>query len=231
MCRRTMTTTNTPPGSLLLPLDGIDLPPVPDFRIETGYWNDGHRHVAGADEAGRGPLAGPVVAAAVILDPEDVPDGLNDSKKLTARDRDRLHDEIMQKALAVSVSSRCSTSIDASNILRASLAAMHTAVTSLALTADSALFDGRDIPPGLTFRAPPRAVIKGDGRSLSIAAASIIAKVTRDRMMVRLGAHHPQYGLERHMGYASKAHRDQIAAHGGVARVHRFTFAPLRHSL
>ncbi|MCI5076660.1 ribonuclease HII [Oricola sp.] len=223
-----MTATNTPPDSPLLPLDGVELPASPDFRLEGAYWQAGYKHVAGVDEAGRGPLAGPVVAAAVILNPDAVPRGLNDSKKLTARVRERLHGEILEAALAVSVASLCAVSIDESNILRASLTAMRRAVEGLALTPASALFDGRDVPPGLAFAVAPRAVIKGDSRSLSIAAASVIAKVTRDRMMMRIGPTHPQYGLERHMGYGSKVHREAIMAHGGVARLHRFTFSPLK---
>lgn len=223
-----MTATNASPDSLL-PLDGIDDPVVPDFRFETAYWKEGFSHVAGVDEAGRGPLAGPVVAAAVILAPGEAPDGLNDSKKLTALKRERLYADIMNTALAVSVTSLCAESIDAGNILKASLEAMRQAVTGLSVAADSALIDGRDVPPGLTaLRAAPRAVIRGDSRSLSIAAASVIAKVTRDRMMARLGPHHPQYGLEKHMGYGSKVHREAIGGHGGVRRVHRFTFAPLK---
>ncbi|QKV18933.1 ribonuclease HII [Oricola thermophila] len=222
-----MTATNASPDSLL-PLDGIDEPGFPDFRFEEHYWKQGLRHVAGVDEAGRGPLAGPVVAAAVILSPDRVPSGLNDSKKLTARKRERLHGEIMDAALAVSVASLSAESIDAGNILRASLEAMRRAIAALAIRAECALVDGRDVPPGLTLAAPPRAIIRGDGRSLSIAAASVVAKVTRDRMMAGLGPHHPQYGLERHMGYGSKAHREAIGIHGGIRRVHRFTFAPLK---
>lgn len=221
-------TNKTPSDSLLLPFEGLDMPVRPDFRLERLYWQDGHRHIAGVDEAGRGPLAGPVVAAAVILDPDHVPDGLNDSKKLTAKVRERLHDEVMASALAVSVTGLCSETIDASDILRASLTAMRLAVTGLAVAADSALFDGRDVPPGVVFAVAPKAVIKGDGRSLSIAAASVVAKVTRDRMMTRLGACHAQYGMERHMGYGSQVHRDAIGRHGGVLRVHRFSFSPLK---
>ncbi|MFZ2102532.1 MAG: ribonuclease HII [Oricola sp.] len=222
-----MTATNTPPDSLL-PFPEFDEPILPDFRLEEVYWKRGHARIAGVDEAGRGPLAGPVVAAAVIFAPGKAPDGLNDSKKLTARRRERLHDEVMDAALAVSVASLCATSIDAGNILRASLDAMRLALGGLAVPADSALFDGRDIPPRLALPVPPRAVIRGDSRSLSIAAASIIAKVTRDRMMGRLGTCHPQYGLESHMGYGAQTHRDAIGLHGGVVRVHRFTFSPLK---
>lgn len=222
-----MTATKSPPDSLL-PFPGLNAKAGPDFSFEAVLWNGGHVHVAGVDEAGRGPLAGPVVAAAVILPHNCAPDGLDDSKKLTARRRERLHDEIMDLALAVSVASLSAESIDASNILRASLEAMRLAVAALPVAADSALIDGRDVPPGLLLAHPARAVIGGDGLSLSIAAASVIAKVTRDRMMARLGPHHPSYGLERHMGYGSKAHREAIGADGGVKRVHRFTFSPLK---
>jgi ribonuclease HII len=222
-----MTGMKKPPDSLLL-FDEISTALAPDFQIETGYWERGYHHIAGVDESGRGPLAGPVVAAAVILDPATDLNGLNDSKKMTARARDLLYDKIMSSARAVSVSSICANTIDATNILRASLYAMREAIDGLALGAHSALFDGRDIPPGVTFRAPPKAVIKGDCRSLSIAAASVVAKVTRDRMLIRLGAQHPEYGLEGHKGYGSQAHRDAIAERGGVVRLHRFTFSPLK---
>lgn len=223
-----MTATKALPDSPTLPLDCLAEPPAPDLRLEKAYWRNGFRFVAGVDEAGRGPLAGPVVAAAVILDPARIPEGLDDSKKLTAAMRERLHGEIMETALAVGVSSLCAESIDATNILRASLVAMRRAVCALALPPDSALFDGRDIPPGLVLKAAPQAVIRGDGRSLSIAAASIVAKVTRDRMMMRLAPCHADYGMDSHKGYGAKAHRDAITRFGGVIRLHRFTFAPLK---
>jgi len=203
-----------------------EIPLRPDFTMEAGLMRDGHAPVVGLDEVGRGPLAGPVVAAAVILDPEKIPDGLNDSKLLTEAARDALYEEIMATAQAVSVSSLCSTSIDQSNILRASLEGMRRAVMSLCLEPRYALADGRDVPPGLP--CPCKAVIKGDQRSQSIAAASIVAKVTRDRMMVRTGLQAPAYGFDSHVGYATKKHRDALALHGPLARLHRMTFAPLK---
>ncbi len=188
---------------------------------------EGYRAIAGLDEAGRGPLAGPVVAAAIILDPRAVPAGLDDSKRLSRRQREALFDAILTSARAVSVCALSAESIDASNILKASLEAMRRALCSLGVAADFALADGRDIPPGLA--CPARALVKGDQRSVSIAAASIVAKVTRDRMLERCHAAVPAYGLGGHKGYGSHAHRAAIAAHGGVARIHRFTFAPLKH--
>lgn len=205
-----------------------DIPARPDFSIEAGLMRDGHAPIVGLDEVGRGPLAGPVVAAAVILDPERIPDGLNDSKLLTVAARDALYEEILMSAQAVSVSSLCSSSIDSSNILRASLEAMRRAVASLCHVPAYALADGRDVPPGLP--CPCKAVIKGDQRSQSIAAASIVAKVTRDRMMVRTGVHSPAYGFDSHVGYATKKHREALAAHGPLARLHRMSFAPLKTS-
>lgn len=205
-------------------------PLAPDFRFEERYWKTGLRHVAGVDEAGRGPLAGPVVAAAVILPQGCELPGLNDSKKLTAAAREALFEVVLAQAVATSVASVTAESIDATDIRKAALEAMRRAIHGLAIAAETALFDGRDIPPALTFPTPPQALIKGDCRSMSVAAASILAKVSRDRMMRRLGPHHPGYGLEKHMGYACAAHRDAIGALGGVARVHRFSFSPLRRT-
>ena len=204
----------------------FDLPVRPDFAMETGLIRAGNAPVAGLDEAGRGPLAGPVVAAAVILDPERIPDGLDDSKRLPANARDALFAAIFDTAIAVSVSSLCAAAIDGSNILKASLEAMRRAVDGLCVTPGYALADGRDIPPGLA--CPARAVIKGDQRSQSIAAASIVAKVTRDRMMTRTACVIPDYGFEHHVGYATEIHRAAIVRHGPVLRLHRMTFAPLR---
>ena len=223
-----MTATNTPPDSPVLPLEGIADPVLPDLMLEGAYWKNGFPLIAGVDEAGRGPLAGPVVAAAVILDARCVPAGLDDSKKLTAAARDRLYGAVMDTALAIGISSLSAESIDTSNILRASLVAMGRAVAAMAVKPDSALFDGRDIPQGLALRAPPRAVIKGDSRSLSIAAASIVAKVTRDRMMTRCAVVDARYGFDAHMGYATAAHRAAIADFGPMRRLHRLSFAPFR---
>lgn len=203
------------------------MPLAPDYSEETRLTAQGYRAIAGLDEAGRGPLAGPVVAAAVILDATAVPDGLDDSKRLTERQRETLFDTVLNAARAVSVCALSAESIDASDIQAASLEAMRRAVAGLCVKADFALADGRDVPPGLPCGG--RALVKGDQRSVSIAAASIIAKVTRDRMLQRCDGHAPGYGLGRHKGYASQAHRDAIATYGGVARIHRFSFAPLKH--
>ena len=182
--------------------------------------------VAGLDEAGRGPLAGPVVAAAVILDPERIPEGLDDSKRLSAEAREALFGLIMRQAISVSFASVSATGIDTRNILRASLEAMRRALSGLSVTPRLALADGRDVPPGLCCDC--RAVIRGDQISQSISAASIVAKVVRDRMMSRFGREDPRYGFEMHMGYATQRHRDAIAAHGPTRRIHRMSFAPLK---
>ncbi|MGF6172570.1 ribonuclease HII [Ensifer sp. 4252] len=196
----------------------------PDFSFELAARKDGAWPVAGADEAGRGPLAGPVVAAAVILDPDAIPEGLNDSKKLSAAERERLFDEILASA-TVSIASSSATTIDTIDIRKASLEAMRRAVDGLSLTARFVLVDGRDVPPGLGCHA--KAVVKGDARSLSIAAASIVAKVTRDRMMERADVAHPGYGFAVHAGYATVVHRKAIDAKGPCP-LHRMSFRPLR---
>ncbi|PHP67166.1 ribonuclease HII [Zhengella mangrovi] len=202
------------------------IPPLPDFTVETGLIRDGLGPVAGLDEAGRGPLAGPVVAAAVVLDPADLPEGLDDSKRLKAGQREALMQDILARAIATSIVSVCAESIDRTDIRKASLSAMTRAVRALSVTPGYALADGRDVPPGLP--CPARALVKGDQRSMSIAAASILAKVTRDRMMARACPSHPVYGFSIHSGYATRRHRDAITAHGGVVRLHRFSFAPLK---
>jgi len=185
---------------------------------------DGFLPVAGVDEAGRGPLAGPVVASAVILNPQKIPKGLNDSKQLTAARREDLYEEILATA-DVAISSLSALAIDRTNILKASLEAMRRAVTSLPKRARFVLIDGRDVPPGLN--CPGKALVKGDARSFSIAAASIVAKVTRDRMMQAAGLTFPQYGFEQHAGYATEVHREAITNHGPCA-IHRMTFSPFR---
>ncbi|MER9866631.1 ribonuclease HII [Mesorhizobium sp. M0136] len=198
----------------------------PDFSFETRAVAEGLWPVAGMDEAGRGPLAGPVVAAAVVLDPANIPDGLDDSKRLTHLQREALFMKILGSALAVSMASVSAEGIDASNILKASLEAMRRAVAGLSIRPKLALADGRDVPPGLPCEG--KALIKGDQRSQSIAAASIVAKVLRDRMMCGCGSHHARYGFELHMGYATVRHRTAIHLHGPVARLHRASFAPFR---
>lgn len=200
------------------------MPIVPDFALELSARSAGHWPVAGADEAGRGPLAGPVVAAAVILDPDRIPDGLNDSKQLSLQKREALFEQILATA-TVSIASSSAGRIDITDIRKASLDAMRRAVIGLSLPACYVLTDGLDVPPGLP--CPGKAVVKGDARSLSIAAASIIAKVTRDRMMVRAHTVFPAYGFSMHVGYGTAQHRRGIEEHG-PCRLHRMSFRPLR---
>jgi len=204
----------------------FDLPIRPDFSLEKAALRDGFWPVAGTDEAGRGPLAGPVAAAAVILDPDDIPDGLDDSKRLDAAAREAAFAGILARARAVSFASLCAGSIDAGDIRKASLEAMRRAVACLALPPRMVLADGRDVPPGLACHG--RAVVKGDQRSQSIAAASIVAKVLRDRMMAHAGGCDGRYGFEVHMGYATARHRSAIGEHGPAPRLHRLSFAPFR---
>lgn len=206
------------------PLLPFDLTGGPDFSLERRGFTGCGRPVAGTDEAGRGPLAGPVVAAAVILDDDMIPSGLNDSKKLTAARREQLFNEICRSAtVAIAVASPAR--IDHTDIRRASLWAMAAAVRRLALRPGLVLADGRDVPEGLP--CPGEAVIKGDARSLSIAAASIVAKVTRDRLMSELAVSCPGYGFERHKGYGTAAHMAALKELG-PSPYHRATFAPVR---
>lgn len=211
----------TPPDS---PDLFADLSAGPSFELEQLAERRGLFPVAGTDEAGRGPLAGPVVAAAVILDPRNTPPGLNDSKKLSAAQRESLFDAILATSI-VSIASSSPRHIDRRDIRKASLDAMRRAVAGLAVAPRHVLVDGRDVPPGLTVSA--QALVKGDSRSLSIAAASIVAKVMRDRMMARAGLVHPAYGFEIHAGYGTERHRSAIAVHGPCP-LHRMSFRPLR---
>ncbi len=204
----------------------FDLPLRPDFSIELKLIAKGACFVAGTDEAGRGPLAGPVVAAAVILDPDDIPHGLDDSKRMDRRGREEAFGRILAQARAVSLCSMSAEGIDASDIRKASLEAMRRAVAGLAVEANHVLADGRDVPPGLICAAT--ALVKGDRRSVSVAAASIVAKVMRDRMMDVAAAAYPEYGFEAHAGYGTARHMLALVEHGPVKRLHRFTFAPIR---
>ncbi|TVR11282.1 MAG: ribonuclease HII [Salinarimonadaceae bacterium] len=180
--------------------------------------------VAGVDEVGRGPLAGPVAAAAVILDAARLPEGLRDSKALSVSARERLFAEIVESA-AVGIAFASPAEIDALNIRRASLLAMRRAVSALPRAPDIALIDGRDVPDGLPCAA--QAVIRGDSTFACIAAASIVAKVVRDRAMARLDAIHPEYGFIRHAGYPTPAHLEALSR-AGPCRFHRMSFAPVR---
>ena len=194
----------------------------PTFRRERSAMRRGVWPVAGCDEAGRGPLAGPVVAAAVILDPQRVPRGLDDSKKLTAREREALYDKICASA-HVAVAMAPPARIDRDNILRASLWALARAVAALPVPPRLVLVDGRD---RIAVACDCQAVVRGDASVASIAAASIVAKVTRDRLMARLGLAHPGYGFERHMGYSVPEHFEALARLGPTIH-HRRTFAPV----
>ncbi|MEW9919959.1 ribonuclease HII [Marimonas sp. MJW-29] len=199
----------------------------PDFSLEHALQARGYLRIAGVDEVGRGPLAGPVTAAAVVLDPARIPEGLNDSKKLTKRARERLHEEIMQMA-EVSIAHASVEEIDNLNILRASHLAMMRALEGLKVPSDYALIDGNMLPRDLTL--PAEAVIKGDGRSQSIAAASIVAKICRDCVMLSLAQQHPGYGWETNMGYGSKSHMEALR-NLGVTPHHRRSFKPVHNML
>lgn len=195
-----------------------------DFSHETRAIAEGRWPLAGVDEVGRGPLAGPVVAAAVILDPDNIPDGLCDSKALTPDERDQFFEAIMASALAVSVASASAIEIDAINIRQATLLSMRRAIAGLAIRPFHVLVDGNDPP---SVHCPCHAVIKGDDLICSIAAASIVAKVTRDAMMARMHLRYPAYGFAGHVGYATPQHRAAIGAHGPCPE-HRFSFAPVK---
>lgn len=198
---------------------------APDFRKERRFLKKGLWPVAGVDEVGRGCLAGPVTAAAVILDPADVPKGLNDSKCLPAPVREELYEEILTRALGVAVAFVSAADIDRINIRQASLMAMRRALAGLALRPQYVLIDGNDLPDNLT--CPGETIIGGDARAVSISAASIVAKVARDRLMARLCQSHPAYGFSRHVGYATQEHLAAIAEHGPCP-YHRMSFSPLR---
>lgn len=186
-------------------------------------WFDGSDLACGIDEAGRGPLAGPVVAAAVILDPTRRIEGLNDSKKLSAAKRQRLALEIRDKAIAFCVAEASPEEIDRINILQATLLAMRRAVDGLSVRPDRAVVDGNRCPK---LAIPVEAVVQGDGKIAAIAAASILAKTVRDEGMLQLHAQFPQYGFDRHMGYPTAAHLAALLAHGASPH-HRRSFGPV----
>lgn len=199
------------------------LPPLPDYRAERALMRAGFRRIAGIDEAGRGPLAGPVVAAAVVLQPRAIPPGIADSKVLEAERREALFGAICATA-DVAFAFSCAATVDRVNIRQATLKAMRRALLALPEPADAVLVDGCDVPAGISIEA--RAVVDGDALSLSIAAASIVAKVIRDRLMTRCDAVFAGYGLAAHKGYATPAHQTALAALG-PSRLHRMTFAPV----
>lgn len=184
--------------------------------------------IAGVDEAGRGPLVGSVVAAAVILDPNNPIEGLNDSKKLTEKKREKLFIEIREKALAWAIAEASAAEIDEHNILQASLLAMRRAVEALPVQPEHVLVDGNKIPQGLAMSCD--AVVGGDALHAEISAASILAKVTRDHQMIEMDQKHPQFGFAKHKGYPTKAHFEAIALHG-VIDEHRRSFGPVKKVL
>jgi ribonuclease HII len=198
----------------------------PNFQFEENLFAGGAMRIAGVDEVGRGPLAGPVTAAAVILDPNNIPDGLNDSKTLSRKKREALEPLIFASA-EVSIAHATVEEIDEINILRASHLAMERALARLGRV-DHALIDGNMIPRGLT--TPATTIIKGDARSLSIAAASIVAKICRDRIMVELSHQYPGYQWESNAGYGSKSHIFALQ-NLGVTPHHRRSFKPVHNML
>ena len=194
---------------------------MPDFTYENEAKRKGYKFICGVDEAGRGPLAGPVCAAAVILPENCEIEGLNDSKKLTEKKREQLYDVIIEKAVAYSVAFGSVEEIEEHNILNATYIAMNRAIDGLSQKADFALIDGNRVPKGISV--PCETVVKGDAKSCSIAAASILAKVTRDRLLLEYAEKYPEYGFEKHKGYGTVVHYDAIHQHG-VLPIHRISF-------
>ncbi|MBF0380040.1 MAG: ribonuclease HII [Magnetococcales bacterium] len=202
----------------------------PDLHLESALWAEDYHLVCGVDEAGRGPLAGPVVAAAVIFPPyidlnSQGLESLNDSKKLTPAKREKLLPIIHKKAITVGVGTVSPRQIDEINIRMASLLAMELAIKDLSSSPDYVLVDGRDIPYDLKIKSS--AVISGDAISSTIAAASVVAKVNRDKIMAELARHFPDYGWQRNQGYPTKEHREALKNHG-VTEHHRYSFTPVK---
>lgn len=193
---------------------------MPSFEFEEKHYAEGYTAVCGCDEAGRGPLCGPVVAAAVILPLGTEIEGLNDSKKLSEKKREQLFDIIKEKALAYAIAEASPAEIDDINILNASMLAMRRAVDALPHPADFALIDGNC---SRGFNIPTETVVKGDAKSYSIAAASILAKVTRDRQCLELDKEYPKYGIAKHKGYPTKEHMDAVKKYG-VTPIYRRSF-------
>lgn len=194
---------------------------MPDFQLESEVENRGFGFVCGVDEAGRGPLAGPVCAAAVILDPDLEIPGINDSKKLSEKKREALYDVIKEKALAFGIAFASVEEIEEHNILNATYLAMNRAIEMLKPKVDFALIDGNRVPSGITVEC--ETVVKGDAKSMSIAAASILAKVTRDRLLLEYDEKYPQYGFKKHKGYGTAEHMEAIRKYG-LCEIHRPSF-------
>ena len=193
---------------------------MPSFDFENEKRALGYKFICGCDEAGRGPLCGPVVAAAVILPEGEIIEGLNDSKKLTEKKRERLYNEIISRALAYGIAEASPAEIDEINILNASMLAMKRAIEAMEIKADFALIDGNH---ARGFDIPAEPVVKGDALSYSIAAASVLAKVTRDRGCIDLDREYPEYGIAKHKGYPTKDHMDAVRLHG-PAPIYRKSF-------
>ena len=192
-----------------------------NLEFDQNWREQGAALLCGVDEAGRGPLAGPVYAAAVVFDPNNIPEGLNDSKKLSEKKRDALFDRICEQALSFGIATATVEEIEQYNILQATFLAMRRAVSQLSVKPDLVLIDGNRIPDGLPSSA--QFVIKGDAQSASIAAASILAKVSRDRFMLELDEQYPQYAFSKHKGYGTALHYERLAEHG-ISPVHRRSF-------
>jgi len=204
----------------------ITIPSRPNMEYEEFFKKEGYLNICGIDEAGRGPLAGPVVAAAVILPAAYELEGLNDSKKVSASLREKLYVALMEDVRVIkSIASSSVEEVEKTNILRATDSAMRRAAEGLEPAADFALIDGLGVPQ---FCLPSQNLVKGDARSMSIAAASILAKVSRDRIMNALAKEYPNYGFERHSGYGTKSHLEAIEKYG-ITPHHRRSFLPLAH--
>lgn len=193
---------------------------MPTLEYEEKRYSEGYTAVCGLDEAGRGPLCGPVVAAAVILPRGVIIEGLDDSKKLSEKKREKLFEVIKEKALSYCIAEASPEEIDEINILNASMLAMRRAVEGLSVAADFALIDGNC---SRGFEIPTETVVKGDSKSYSIAAASVLAKVTRDRGCIELDRLYPEYGIAKHKGYPTKEHMDAVRLHG-PSPIHRKSF-------
>lgn len=194
---------------------------MPDYEFEKAAVNSGFSCICGVDEAGRGPLAGPVCAAAVILPAGAAIEGLDDSKKLTEKKRERLYDIIKQTAVAYSVAYGTLEEIETVNILEATYLAMNRAIEGLSVKPDFALIDGNRVPRGI--KIPCETIVKGDSKSMSVAAASVLAKVTRDRLMLEYDKKYPEYNFKKHKGYGTKEHTELIKQYG-PCEIHRLSF-------
>lgn len=194
---------------------------MPDYEYENAAKSGGFKLVCGIDETGRGPLAGPVCAAAVILPENAVVEGLNDSKKLSEKKREALYDVIKEKAISFCVAYGTLEEIETLNILQATFLAMNRAIDGLAVKPDFALIDGNRVPKDI--KIPCETVVKGDGKSMSVAAASVLAKVTRDRLMLEYDKKYPEYDFKKHKGYGTKEHTELIKKYG-PCEIHRMSF-------